>query len=111
MDISEFIGHNLQRGFKTIDGITFPVAKMAMVSDCILEVEVGTSGKNDNQYSNTRTYFRLKDISDGNTMMSSYVEGEGGCKEVAIAFKGNAELDCFIGALEFALRQLKEFGG
>lgn len=98
-------------GLTSVDGIEVKTVKAEIVDANILEVEVGTTGHmgGDSGHGG-RTYLRLQDnastdmkvrVNDGDwiDLMS---EGP-----LEIALGGDAELDTFIMALEYAVRMLK----
>lgn len=74
----------------------------------ILEVKVGTTGlRGGDSGHGGRTYFSLEDL--GGTDMSVIVDGKSiTSRKIELCFGGDAELNTFIEALEFAARSLKQ---
>ena len=95
----------------TIDNIQIETESKELVNANILEVEVGTTGyRGGDSGHGGRTYIKLQDHS------STDIRVRVNCGEwhslmsegpLEIALGGDAELDTFIDALEFAVKTLK----
>ena len=95
----------------TIDNIQFKTENKELIDANILEVEVGTTGhRGGDSGHGGRTYLKLQDHSSTDIRVRvnngewQELMSEG---PLEIALGGDAELDTFISALEFAVETLK----
>lgn len=89
---------------RVVDGVDFATYMLEINDANILEVEVGTTGyKGGDSGHGGRTYFRVKDGSSTDIRCTPMENKRG----VEIILGGDAELDTFIEALEFAVFVLK----
>ena len=113
-----------------IDGQVVPVKEKEIINANVIKVEVGTNGiQGGDSGHGSRTHFAIENVSstdmtlafDGGDAYCGHVdvgdvrlegrEGMHGCERIEIEFGGDAELDTFIEALEFAVATLKEQRG
>lgn len=102
---------NIRKSTKTIRGVKVNTLKKIIENFNILEVEVGTTGfcGGDTMGGGGRTYFSIKDLASTDITVDIlndkfHSEAAG----VAIKFGGDSELETFIEALEFAVKELKD---
>ena len=112
-----------------IDKIEVPTEKKEFVNANIIEVEVGTTGyKGGDSGHGGRTFFRIEDKACTDMQITFRAENMFGggwetgtgnyknkihgwgleCSSVELVFGGDAELETFIQALEFAVETLKK---
>jgi len=100
--------YEIKRDEKEVNGVDVETWKREITHCNILEIEAGTTGfQGGDTGHGGRTYLRLKDL--GSTdIKANVVKDNYGCTEVTIELGGDAELETFIEALEFAVKVLKE---
>lgn len=103
------------KGQVMVNGQMVSTLKKEFIDCNSIEVEVGTTGYcgGDSGHGG-RTYFRIKDL--GSTDMSCRTKGrstycEDYLNQIELMFGGDAEMETFIDALEFALETLKSQAG
>lgn len=112
MKFTNSMKHETKENSRLVFGVAVKTQSIVITDANILEVETGTTGfRGGDTGHGGRTYFRLQD--HASTDMNVRVNGgewedlmSGG--SVEIAFGGDAELNTFISALEFTLKELKK---
>jgi len=91
---------------RQVNGQTVPTLSCEIISCPILEVEVGTNGKQGGDSGHGgRTYFSVQDVAGTDITVTPIKNDDNG--GVVIEFGGDLELEMFISALKFAVAVLE----
>jgi len=101
--------YEIKRDEKEVNGVRVETWKREIIHCNILEVEVGTTGfQGGDTGHGGRTYLRIENLASTDINVAVIKDDNFDTQGLTLELGGDAELETFIEALEFALRVLKE---